>query len=76
VLTGKERGWRPKQWVTEMQVYLSASGLDFPTESGRMLWVLNNMTDKADNWVEALCVQIINNNLMGKTTSITSLMVL
>ncbi|KAG8727451.1 hypothetical protein FRC10_006094 [Ceratobasidium sp. 414] len=47
---GKDNGRKAKQWWTQMMICVNFEKDKFPEEDDMMIWVLQNMEDKAADW--------------------------
>ncbi|KAG8730946.1 hypothetical protein FRC10_002241, partial [Ceratobasidium sp. 414] len=51
---GKDKGRKAKQWWTRMMICINFEKDKFPEEDNMMVWVLQNMEDKAADWAMPL----------------------
>ncbi|KAG8735333.1 hypothetical protein FRC10_010699, partial [Ceratobasidium sp. 414] len=55
---GKDKGRKAKQWWTRMMICVNFEKDKFVDEDDQMIWVLQNMEDKAADWAMPLVNQI------------------
>ncbi|KAG8730541.1 hypothetical protein FRC10_002620 [Ceratobasidium sp. 414] len=70
---GKDKGRKAKQWWTCMMICINFEKSKFPDEDDMMVWILQNMEDKAAHWAMPLINQISDKPLHRRRTAVRGL---
>ncbi|KAG8737962.1 hypothetical protein FRC10_007458 [Ceratobasidium sp. 414] len=69
----KYKGRKAKQWWTRMMICINFEKDKFPDEDNMMIWVLQNMEDKAADWAMPLVNQISDKPVHHRRTAVRTL---
>ncbi|KAG8728877.1 hypothetical protein FRC10_004491 [Ceratobasidium sp. 414] len=70
---GKDKGQKAKQWWTWMMICVNFEKEKLPDKDDQMIWVLQNMEDKAADWAMPLVNQISDKLIRCRQTAAQNL---